>query len=332
MIQHSNEFRKLKLTDERSYYKPFKYPWSYDAWLAHEQSHWLFGEVPMLEDVKDWKKKLNKTEKDFLTNIFRFFTQGDIDVAGGYVNNYLPHFPQPEVRMMLLGFAAREALHIAAYSHLIETLGLPESTYNQFLEYQAMRDKHEYVLKVSNNEDTLEQTALNIAVFSAFTEGMQLFSSFIMLLNFPRHGLMRGMGQIISWSIVDETQHSENMIKLFREFVKENNEIWNDSLKEKIYSVAEKMVDLEDKFIDLTFAEGDMRDLKPEEVKEYIRYITDRRLISLGLKGIFKRKKNPLPWVSEMINAPIHGNFFESRVTDYAKGALTGSWEDVWSK
>ena len=321
---------KTKMTDERSYFKPFNYPWAYEAWLKHEQAHWLHTEVPMMEDVKQWKKSLTPHEKTFLTNIFRFFTQGDIDVAGGYVKNYLPYFPQPEVRMMLMGFAAREALHIAAYSHLIETLGLPEITYSQFMEYQEMKDKHDYVLDISSKNGTVESTATHIAVFSAFTEGMQLFSSFIMLLNFPRHGLMKGMGQIVTWSIVDETMHAENMMKLFKEYVKENPEIWNDELKSKIYSIAEKMVELEDKFIDLAFAEGEMRDLKPEDVKTYIRYIADRRLIGLGMKGIFKVKKNPLPWVEEMINAPVHGNFFENRVTDYAKGALTGSWDDVW--
>lgn len=328
VTKHNN----LKLTDERTYFKPFRYEWAYKAWLAHEQMHWLHTEVHMAEDVKDWKKKLTAEEKQFLTNIFRFFTQGDIDVAGGYVNNYLPHFPQPEVRMMLLGFAAREALHIAAYSHLIETLGLPESTYNQFLEYQEMKDKHDYVLDVSSKKGTPESTATHIATFSAFTEGMQLFSSFIMLLNFPRHGLMKGMGQIVTWSIVDETIHTESMMKLFKEYIKENPEIWYDDLKGKVYTIAEKMVELEDKFIDLAFADGEMRDLKAEVVKEYIRYITDRRLIGLGMKNIFKRKKNPLPWVESMINAPIHGNFFENRVTDYAKGALTGSWDDVWGK
>jgi len=195
-----------------------------------------------------------------------------------------------------------------------------------------MKDKHDYVLELSSKNGTLASTASHIAVFSAFTEGMQLFSSFIMLLNFPRHGLMKGMGQIVTWSIVDETMHAESMIKLFKEFVKENPEIWNDELKSKIYSIAEKMVELEDKFIDLSFAGSAMRDLTAEEVKEYIRYIADRRLISLGLKGIFKRKKNPLPWVEEMINAPVHGNFFENRVTDYAKGALSGTWNDVWGK
>jgi ribonucleoside-diphosphate reductase beta chain len=320
------------LLSDRSSFKPFNYPWAYDAWLKHEQSHWLHTEVPMLEDVKDWKKRLTVEERNFLTNIFRFFTQGDVDVAGGYVKNYLPYFAQPEVRMMLLGFAAREALHVAAYSHLIETLGMPESTYSEFLEYQEMREKHDYIMDLSSKNGTRESTATHIAVFSAFTEGMQLFSSFIMLLNFPRHGKMRGMGQIITWSIVDETQHAENMIKLFRTYIEENRDIWNDDLKGKIYTIAERMVELEDKFIDLSFATGAIEGLTSEEVKEYIRYIADRRLISLGMRGIFKRKKNPLPWVEEMINAPTHTNFFENRATDYAKGALSGKWDDVWGK
>jgi len=153
-----------------------------------------------------------------------------------------------------------------------------------------------------------------------------------MLLNFPRHGKMKGMGQIVTWSIVDETMHTESMLKLFKTYIQENPEIWNDSLKSKIYSIGEKMVELEDKFIDLAFNLGPMEDLTPEQVKQYIRYIADRRLISMGMKGIFKVKRNPLLWVEEMINAPIHGNFFENRVTDYAKGALSGKWDDVWGK
>ena len=251
-------------------------------------------------------------------------------MADGYITNYLPYFPQPEVRMMLSGFAAREALHVAAYSHLIETLGMPESTYSEFLEYQAMADKHDYFIDLSKNNGTPESVATNIAAFSAFTEGMQLFSSFIMLLNFPRHGKMKGMGQIITWSIVDETMHAESMIKLFRTYIEENRTLWKDSLKREIYTIAENMVELEEKFIDLAFAMGPMENLQPDDVKTYIRYISDRRLISLGMKGIFKVKRNPLLWVEEMINAPTHTNFFENRATDYARGALQGKWDDVW--
>jgi len=153
-----------------------------------------------------------------------------------------------------------------------------------------------------------------------------------MLLNFPRHGVMKGMGQIVTWSIVDETMHAESMIKLFRTYVEENKEIWNDELKGEIYTLATKMVELEDRFIDLAFEMGEMKDLTSEDVKKYIRYIADRRLISLGMKGIYKVKKNPLPWVEEMINAPTHTNFFENRATDYAKGAVSGNWDEVWAQ
>lgn len=320
--------KKLKLTDKRDSFKPFSYPWAFDAFLMSEKMHWLHTEVPMAEDVNDWRNKLSENEKQFLTHIFRFFTQGDIDVAGAYVNNYLPVFPAPEIRMMLSSFAAREAIHIAAYSHLIETLGIPETTYNEFLQYQEMKDKHDYVESFINQDTT--SVAQQIAVFSAFTEGMQLFSSFVMLLNFARFGKMKGMGQIVAWSISDESLHTESMVKLFREFVKENRHIWDNDLKAQLYQIAERMVELEDKFIDLSFGIGEMEGLTKEDVKLYIRYITDRRLISLGLKGIFKVKKNPLPWVDGMLGTT-HSNFFEQKVTDYAKGSLTGDWNDVWA-
>lgn len=237
-------------------------------------------------------------------------------------------FPAPEVRMMLSSFAAREAIHVAAYSHLIETLGMPETTYSEFLEYEVMRAKHEYVEGfIAQDQESIAQ---QVAVFSAFTEGMQLFSSFVMLMNFGRFGKMKGMGQIVLWSQSDETLHAESMIKLFREFIKENRHIWNDNLKAQLYTIAETMVDLEDKFIDLAFGVNEMEGLTKEEVKKYIRYIADRRLIALGLKGIFKVKKNPLPWVDGMLGTT-HSNFFEQRVTDYAKGSLTGDWAEVWA-
>lgn len=316
------------LLSTRTCFKPFKYPWAYEAFMQSEQMHWLWTEVPMLEDVKDYGQKLTDSERDFLTKILRFFTQGDIDVSGAYVNHYLPRFGQPEVRMMLSSFAAREAVHIAAYSHLIETIGLPESIYNEFLQYEAMAAKHDFFNEVAEDSRDL---AAQIAAFSAFTEGMQLFSSFVMLLNFTRNGTMKGMGQIIAWSIADETLHTESMTKLFREYIVENPELWNDSLKTKIYGIAETMVELEDRFIDLAFGVSEMRRLTREEVRSYIRYIADRRLIGLGMKGIFGIKKNPLPWVDAMLGVS-HTNFFENRVVDYAKGSLTGSWGDVWGK
>ena len=221
------------------------------------------------------------------------------------------------------GFAAREALHVAAYAHLIETLGLPESTYNEFLQYGEMVEKHDYLQRLNT-----APVAEKIAVISAFGEGMQLFSSFVMLLNFARNGKLKGLGQIISWSILDETMHAEGMIKVYREYVKHHQD---ETTPEQIKEIAKEMVALEDQFIDLAFGMVEVEKLTKEEVKQYIRYIADRRLIAMGMKGIYKIKKNPLPWVDGMLGTS-HTNFFEQKVTDYSKGAQTGTWDDVWGR
>jgi ribonucleoside-diphosphate reductase beta chain len=237
--------------------------------------------------------------------------------------------------MMLLGFAAREAVHIAAYSHLLETLGFPDTTYNEFMSYKEMADKHDFVASIAESGDA-NKIVQQMCAISAFTEGMQLFSSFVMLLNFGRNNLMPGMTKIVTWSIIDESMHCEGMTYLFREFIKENKEIWTDQLKSQLYTIAEKMVQLEDAFIDLAYSKLDSKEFKLEldkvNMHAYIRYIADRRLIGLGLKGIFKQKKNPLPWVDEMLALPSHTNFFEQTESSYSKGALTGSWADVWAK
>jgi len=648
----------IKLTDERAYFKPFQYPWAYDAFVTSEQMHWIWTEIPMQEDVNDWKNKLTEDERTFLTHLYRFFTQGDISIANAYINNYLQVFPQPEIRMMLSSFSARECfdyetevltnegwkffselleddlvaqvdsetmeltfdkpieytakyykgkmhhykntrtdicvtpkhrlwlinphsrkttfkeseegkwgrnylypvnaintssnnlttlerlliaiqadgtirsmcpsykldtarqndytididltkqrkidkiseyikelglnystrvqeggsvrftfsltglitkeellgikdfsffklkyistnkanqiinelmlwdgsynqiqlayyntnkvaidkiqaiamlssygctlginrsakngvqvynninlsntktcyvltftlesvrcyphrveidyddevycvtmpkgtvvtrrhgkvsiqgncIHIAAYSNLVETIGMPDTIYNEFFQYKAMADKHKYFENYYNQD--ARTIAQQMAVFSAFSEGMQLFSSFIMLINFSRFGLMKGMGQVISWSAADETLHCESMIRLFRTFIKENIDIWTDSFKKEIYESARQMESLESAFIDLCFGMSDQRGLTKDEVKQFARYLVDRRLLSLGLKPEFKVKRNPLTWAEPMLGLT-HSNFFEQRVTDYAKGSLTGSWDDVWGK
>jgi ribonucleoside-diphosphate reductase beta chain len=321
--------KKLKLTDTRTHYKPFQYPWALELYEKHEAIHWAAKEVPLQNDIADWNNNITKSQKNFLLQIFRLFTQGDINVAGGYVNSYLPVLGgHPEVKMMLLSFAAREATHITAYAHLIETLGLPDKIFNEFMEYEAMAAKQKYFDEIGSLDKT--HIIQQMTAVSAFTEGMVLFSSFAMLLNFGRRGLMPGMVKIVTFSVIEEDIHVEGMTKLFRTYVKENPEVWNDDLKGQLYTIAERMVELEDKFIDLAYEQGGLEGLEKSEMHRYIRYISDRRLIGLGLKGIFKVKTNPLPWVDEMIVLQSHSNFFESTESSYSKGALTGTWGDVW--
>lgn len=187
----------------RNYFKPFHFPWAYDYYKKSEAMHWGVEEVPLSNDIRDWKEKLSDNERSLLTDLFRFFTQADIDVAQGYHQHFLPAFKGiPELQMMMGSFANREAVHIDAYSKLIDTLGMPESTYKDFLSFKEMKAKHDYVNKFSSNSS--HSLLMSLAAYSAFTEGLQLFGSFVILLNFSRNNKLKNMGNLIAWSIKDE--------------------------------------------------------------------------------------------------------------------------------
>ena len=173
---------------------------------------------------------------------------------------------------------------------------------------------------------SLAGTALAIAR-SAINEGMSLFSAFVMLINYSRFGKMRGMSEIVQWSIRDESMHCEGMTKLFRTFCHEHPRIVNDDFKADIYKMVRQAVKLEDKVIDLAYEMGAVEGLESSEVKQYIRYIADRRLTQLGLKPNYKVSENPLPWLEPLTATSSFDNFFETVVTEYNASGLEG---DDW--
>ena len=318
----------MSLLEERIVYKPFLYPWAYDAWLTQQRIHWLPEEVPLAEDVKDWHKKLTGAERNLLTQIFRFFVQADVEVNNCYMKHYSQVFQPTEVQMMLAAFSNMETIHIAAYSHLLDTIGMPAAEYEAFLKYGEMKDKYDYMQEWG--VETKADIAKTLAVFGAFTEGLQLFASFAILMNFPRFNKMKGMGQIVTWSARDETLHTNSIVRLFNTFVHENPEIWNDEMKNDLYEACKIVVSHEDAFIDLAFEMGGVEGLEAQEVKDYIRYIGNRRLEQLNLEPLFDIKKNPLPWMDEMLNGIEHMNFFEGRATEYAKASTEGTWDQAF--
>jgi ribonucleoside-diphosphate reductase beta chain len=224
---------------------------------------------------------------------------------------------------MLASFANREGVHQRAYALLNDTLGLPDEDFHAFLEYKEMAEKLDFMKEGNINT----QTGLALALAqSVFNEGMSLFASFVMLLNFQRYGKMKGMGTIVEWSIRDETMHVQGNAKLFREFCEEHPRIVNDELKSKIYEMAKNAVKLEDKFIKLAFNGHDQEGITEKEVKQYIRHIADRRLLQLGMKAKFNAKDNPMPWLDWVLNGASHDNFFEKRVTEYSVNGMEGEW------
>ena len=317
----------MSLLGTRDYYKPFEHPWMFDYYSQQNQMHWFPEDVPLHNDVKDWQT-MTAEEKNLLTQIFRLFTQSDVDVSSGYVDRYMKIFKKPEARMMMGAFNNMESIHQHAYSLLLDTVGMPEVEYKAFADYEAMADKHEYIDSVKVAKGDKRSIAKALAVYSGFTEGLQLFSSFIILLNFPRFGKMKGMGQIITYSIRDESLHVEAMTKLFREFIQENIDIWDDDFKAEIYQACREMVELENRFLDLVFEQGDIEGLTKTEMMQYIRYIADRRLLQLGLKPNYNVKDNPLDWLDDVLGVE-HQNFFEGRATTYMKAGMRGDVNKV---
>jgi len=304
-------------------YKPFRYPWAVEIAQNHEKIHWIADEVSLEDDVHEWKSnKLSQGEKDFIRSVLTLFVQSDVNVGENYINYYLKVFKNNEIRKMLTSFASREYIHQESYSLFNDTMGFPESEYSAFLEIEEMREKHDFMLDIDIH--TKEGKGLSIAK-SVINEGLVLFSSFAMLLNFQRFGKLKGFGKINEFSIRDETCHALGMAKLFRTYCAENPKIVNDEFKKKIYKMVRTAVKLEDAFIERAYGFYSPEGLSEEEVKLYIRYMADRRLIQLGLKSNFKVKENPLSWLDWILSNVSHDNFFEARVASYEVGGLTGS-------
>jgi glutaredoxin 3 len=315
----------MSLLESNVVYKPFSYPWAVEYSVEHEKIHWGEWEAKLQEDVTQWQSnKLSSEEKNHITQILKLFTQSDVQVGTNYLEFYIPKFKNNEIRAMLTSFVNREFVHQRAYALLNDTLGLPESEFSAFRDVKEMSEKLEFMSDIDVHSH--QGTALAIAR-SVLNEGMSLFSAFAMLLNYQRFGKMKGMCEIVEWSVRDETMHCEGMVKLFREFCNEHPRIVTDEFKSSIYQMFRDAVKLEDKVIQNAFELGVVEGLTPEEVKQYIRYIANRRLTQLGLKPNWtKVQDNPLPWLDWVLNGDSFKNFFEGTVTDYNANGMVGEW------
>ena len=328
----------MSLLKSSRIFKPMNYPEAFEHWKTHDRMVWHFDEVPLTEDVADFNRA-GSEEREFITEIMRLFTQSDVEVGHGY-DVLLRIFKPTEVSMMLRGNADRESTHMAAYSLFTETLGFPDSFYSEYLEDEQMVEKigfiedsqvlkyEEYKAKGYTEEEISyhyrQDIMYMLAVYATLTEGVSLFAQFAMLLKYQTQNKYKGLGVLVEWSIKDEEQHVVSNSWLFREFVKENQDVFDDVIKKRIYSAARELVRKECELID-TLAPTHM---DKEEVKEYIRYTTDQRLKLIGFKANYNIAKNPLPFMEELTGTVLM-NFFEGKVTEYSKGSLTGSWEDL---
>lgn len=291
----------------------------------HERSHWLIDEADMRIDVEQWKSgKISDEEKAFIKMILRLFTQSDKNVEDAYVDRLLPLFKNPEARMMLLSFAAREVTHVRGYKRLNDTLGYDSNEFmTEFLGYSEMKAKHQFMTE-QVDLSTPAATALYLAK-QILMEGVSLFGSFAMLLTFAKEGKLPGMVSVNKWSILEESMHARGLTELFLELVEANPHIVNNHFKAAIYEYARQVIGLEDAFISLAHTVGKSNVATEQEFKDYVRYVCDYCMNKLGLKSQFGVKTNPIDWIDD-ITGNTMANFFEATSVEYSKASLTGEW------
>ena len=322
----------MSLKDERVVYKPFEYPQAFDYWLKQQQAHWLHTEVPMAQDVTDWKSNLKPHEKNLIGGILKGFAQTETVVNDYWTNLVTSWFRKPEIIMMGVTFGSFETIHAEAYSLLNEELGLDD--FAEFLEDEATMAKIENLMQVRDSHDGTpdwHSRAVSLAIFSAFTEGVNLFSSFAVLLSFKIRNLLKGVGQIVKWSVRDESLHSNAGCWLFRTLMEEHPELKTDKLEADIREAATAAITLEFGFIDKVFEQGDLENLSKEDLKNFIRHRVNTKMGDLGLaplipsEQIDKGALKTMKWFDAVIAGKQQTDFFASRVTNYSKGTMDWS-------
>lgn len=319
----------MGLLTPRPTYAPFEYEQAYKYWELQQQSHWLHTEIAMASDINDWKMNLTDGERNVIGQILKGFTQSEVFIQEYWSQMVSKWFKKPEIQMMAASFSSMESIHAVAYAYLNQSLGLED--FSAFLHESTAKAKIDRL--ISTKGKSKEEIALSLAIFSGFNEGVNLFSSFAVLLNFSRFNKMKGLGQIIAFSIKDESLHSDAGCWLFRTLISEYPDIWTDTLKKSIYDAARTTIELEDAFIDKAFELGPIEGLDPKDLKNFIRFRANTKLNDLGLKrnwkNIDKESLQRMVWFDILSGGVSHADFFASRVTDYAKGTIDFSkiWE-----
>lgn len=319
----------MSILTPRPTYGPFEYPQAYRYWELQQQSHWLHTEVSMASDINDWKMHLTKPERALIGHILKGFTQSEVFIQEYWSQYVAKWFKKPEIQMMAATFGAFESIHAVSYAYLDQSLGLED--FEGFLHEPTAKAKIDRL--ISTKGKSKEEIALSLAVFSAFNEGVNLFSSFAILMNFSRFNKLKGVGQIIGFSIKDESLHSEAGCWLFRTLVAEHPGLLNEELRTKIEEAARLTVKLEDAFIDKAFSFGDVQGLTSSDMKAFIRHRCNTKLADLGMEPIFssidKDALARMAWFDVLSAGVAHTDFFAQRVTDYAKSTMdfSGIWD-----
>src|SRR5210317_186742 len=322
----------MGLFTPRIEYKPFEYPIYFtEGWLKQAQAFWLHTEISMSGDVKDWNERLTLEEKSLVGNILLGFAQTECAVSDYWTQKVVGWFPKHEIQQMAMMFGSQETIHAVAYSYLNETLGLED--FKAFLQDEATMERFDNLVSYEGTDKI--GIAKSLAIFSAFAEGVSLYSAFAVLYSFQLRNLLKGIGQQMKWSVRDESLHSKMGCKLFRHMCEEIPTLLEDC-RQDVITTAEAMLEAEEQYIDKMFEQGDIENLRANDLKQFIRKRLNEKLQELGyfdLGEYFafdKKSAENLDWFYHLTGGHTHTDFFAVRPTDYSKANEGEDFEDIW--
>lgn len=287
----------------------FDYPQFFEYFEKAEGSTWRGKEVSMKSDVKDWETGITQEERNLIAGILKGFTSAEMGISCYWGDTVCKMFPKPEIQAMARMFSAFEQIHASAYNYLSDTLGLNE--FEEFISDPIAQKKVERFFT------DCKSSKASLAVFSGAGEGVSLYSSFAILLAFSRKGKFKGLAQIISWSCLDESQHSDAGSDLFKELVKEVG-IKQEEIDE-IWEGFKAVLENEYSFLDNVFsAIGEANaPVSLKEVKAYLKLRANNRLANLNLDLRFEMSDEEIAlansissWFEPLVRAQANHDFF----------------------
>ena len=322
----------MSIFEKTKTYRPFKYGWAMEA--AQEQSIDLYWDVHQLEfatDIQqyhgegglDTTNVPGKYTKNMLDKTLAIFTQMDVEAAGLYCE-LLPYVGNNEIRNMWINFAAKESVHQRSYALGVEVLDMPDSTWGSFMEYAEMQNKIDLMSNVDGRDLSNKLDFAKTLAQLLLAEGIALFGAFACMLNLKRFGLMMGLNQVNEYSLKDEEKHVHYNMRVLSEIRKELNVRENRELDDFIETITVRFREAEHRFIELVFEMGPVEDMTQGNMKDYIDYLCDLRMVQLGIPKIFNTTTNPLEWMDYVLGGKQHTNFFEAKVGEYSHSGLPG--------
>lgn len=319
---------------------PLKYQWAYDLYKTMKSNHWEPEDIPMQKDVEQWRDTTGA-----ITEIDRWIIKmaiGYFSAAEGIVGDNILHVTRelvtaPELKLVLGRHAHEENIHADSLVYMISSLGLnPHECEAMFEDVPTIKDKNSLVVNNSRSlrrdidlTDTRnkQRLGINMFLFGQCMEGTQFYGLFGMVLSLYRQNKFPGIGQMFRYTLRDESNHISVFKNLFLDLVRENPDMWTDDYKKELTDLMKEAVRLEKAFIEDCLPVNALG-LSSAEFTQYIDYIADRRLESVGLAPLTPGVKNPLPWLAEMMDIKKEQNFFEGRVTEYQKSSALDVVDD----